>query len=259
MINQDPISEEQIQRLREENERLTGEKEALGKALIQAHLAAEERADQLEALRAAMAQRGNQMEAPASRPRRSVPSGRILLIGGSLVLVIFFVYMIIKKESERGTVVKRAVSILADSTNHLPVLNLDKVDDLPVTRSREESSRPEITSARQMLVKVPAQKKAVRSTSDHAAAFKQAVVLQPSIENIDSSASLSKYKVPRKAYFHNKPDPSTRRNAFIIHWNNAILEPVDEKNGFVYIVFQNHLGQTSKGWLDKKDLLAVNN
>ncbi|MBD0277326.1 MAG: N-6 DNA methylase, partial [Flavisolibacter sp.] len=68
------------------------------------------------------------------------------------------------------------------------------------------------------------------------------------------------YKVRSKAYFYNEPDERTRRNAFIIHWNNsyATLTPLDEKNGFVYIVFTNHLGQTSRGWLRKKDLRPVN-
>lgn len=63
------------------------------------------------------------------------------------------------------------------------------------------------------------------------------------------------YKVRSKAYFHNNPDESTRRNAFIVHWNNAILHPLKEENGFVYIVFTNDEGQTTKGWLKKSDLI----
>jgi serine/threonine-protein kinase len=68
---------------------------------------------------------------------------------------------------------------------------------------------------------------------------------------------LGQYKVISKAYFHNEPDESTRRKAFIIHWNNAVLTPQEEENGFVYIVFTNHLGQTSKGWLQIKDLRRI--
>ena len=69
------------------------------------------------------------------------------------------------------------------------------------------------------------------------------------------------YKILDKAYFHNDPDESTRRNAFVIHWNNsyATIKALDEKNDFVYTVFKNHLGQTSKGWLRKKDLKPVDN
>jgi eukaryotic-like serine/threonine-protein kinase len=71
----------------------------------------------------------------------------------------------------------------------------------------------------------------------------------------DSVNELGSYKVRSKAYFHNAPDETTRRNAFIVHWNNAVLHPLKEEGDFVYIVFTNHLGQTSKGWLKKQDLI----
>jgi serine/threonine protein kinase len=69
--------------------------------------------------------------------------------------------------------------------------------------------------------------------------------------------SLGHYKVSEKAYFYNKPDNGARRNAFIVHWNNAILNALAEDNGFIYVVFTNHLGQTTKGWLRKSDLSEV--
>lgn len=70
-----------------------------------------------------------------------------------------------------------------------------------------------------------------------------------------AGASGSRYMLAvSKAYFHDEPDESTRRAAFITHWNKAVLTPLEEKNGFVYVVFTNHLGQTSKGWIKKSDL-----
>jgi eukaryotic-like serine/threonine-protein kinase len=63
-----------------------------------------------------------------------------------------------------------------------------------------------------------------------------------------------KYAVISTAHFYNAPNESTRRDAFINHWNNAVLNALDEKNGFIYVVFTNEQGQTSKGWLRKKDL-----
>jgi hypothetical protein len=72
---------------------------------------------------------------------------------------------------------------------------------------------------------------------------------------IDSAEDLGMYKVRSRAYFHNAPDESSRRNAFIVHWNRALLHPLKEENGFVYIVFTNDEGQTSKGWLRKADLV----
>ncbi len=56
------------------------------------------------------------------------------------------------------------------------------------------------------------------------------------------------------AYFHNEPDESTRRAAFINIWNNAKLTPLADRNGFIYVVYTNEQGQTSKGWLPKRNL-----
>ena len=67
----------------------------------------------------------------------------------------------------------------------------------------------------------------------------------------------SRYKVRSRAYFHDEPDESTRRGAFIVKWNNAVLEAKDEKNGFIYVVFTNQEGQTSRGWLKRADLIPV--
>jgi serine/threonine-protein kinase len=62
------------------------------------------------------------------------------------------------------------------------------------------------------------------------------------------------YVVTSKAYFYTTPDESTRRNAFVVPSNNAILKALDEQNNFIYVVFNNQHGQSSKGWLRKKDL-----
>lgn len=73
----------------------------------------------------------------------------------------------------------------------------------------------------------------------------------------DAHSALGAYKVPSKAYFYNAPDASTRRNAFIVHWNNAVLHPEKEQNGFVWIVYTNVKGQTSRGWMRKQDLVKI--
>ncbi|MBC7913924.1 MAG: serine/threonine protein kinase [Pyrinomonadaceae bacterium] len=61
----------------------------------------------------------------------------------------------------------------------------------------------------------------------------------------------------KKAFFYSKPDESTRRGAFLVHWNNAELTSMDEKNGFIYVVFFNTTGQVTKGWLRKRDLKRI--
>jgi len=68
---------------------------------------------------------------------------------------------------------------------------------------------------------------------------------------------IGQYKVvaPR-AYFHNDPDPATRRSAYMIP-SNDIVSVLEEKNGFFYTEFTNNKGQTSKGWLRSEDLLTL--
>jgi serine/threonine-protein kinase len=60
-----------------------------------------------------------------------------------------------------------------------------------------------------------------------------------------------------ESYFHTKPDASTRRNAFINHWNKARLTALDDKNGFIYVSYKNDDGVVTKGWLNKKDLVII--
>ena len=69
----------------------------------------------------------------------------------------------------------------------------------------------------------------------------------------DGTVVPGKYVAISKAFFYDSPDESTKRNAFINQWNKAVT-PSDEMNGFVYVVYTNEEGQTSRGWLRKKDL-----
>lgn len=67
------------------------------------------------------------------------------------------------------------------------------------------------------------------------------------------------YKVvANKAFFHTSPTDASRRNAYIVHWNDAVVTALNEENGFVYVIFRNHAGQISKGWLRKTDLKEMN-
>jgi serine/threonine protein kinase len=59
-----------------------------------------------------------------------------------------------------------------------------------------------------------------------------------------------------KAYFHNEPDESTRRNAYAIA-SSEIIKATDEKDGFIYTELTNSRGQVSKGWLNKEDMITL--
>lgn len=67
-----------------------------------------------------------------------------------------------------------------------------------------------------------------------------------------------KYTVNSIAHFYNAPDDGSQRPAFINHWNRSVLIPQDEQNGFIYVVYKNDKGQTSKGWMRKSDLRPLN-
>jgi eukaryotic-like serine/threonine-protein kinase len=68
---------------------------------------------------------------------------------------------------------------------------------------------------------------------------------------------IGQYKVQvARAYFHNEPDPSSRRGAYLIP-SNDVITALDEKNGFIYTEFTNNKGQTSKGWVQKSDLVTL--
>lgn len=68
------------------------------------------------------------------------------------------------------------------------------------------------------------------------------------------------YEVISKAHFYNHPSEQSRRKEFIPYWNMsyASIKPIEEKNGFIYVVFKYPSGEKSKGWLRKKDLHKVN-
>ncbi len=80
----------------------------------------------------------------------------------------------------------------------------------------------------------------------------------PADENEQPTQRPPKYTLSAtRAYFYNDPDESTRRNNFLAKWNSPELTALDDKNGFIYVVFFTINGQVSKGWLRKRDLRRI--
>ncbi|MEO6489984.1 MAG: hypothetical protein ABIO04_08610, partial [Ferruginibacter sp.] len=67
----------------------------------------------------------------------------------------------------------------------------------------------------------------------------------------------NKYKVINPAFFHTLPDVKTKQIAYITG-KSGIITALIEKNEFIYVVLTNDEGESTKGWLMKKDLIAVN-
>lgn len=78
----------------------------------------------------------------------------------------------------------------------------------------------------------------------------------PTVQQPKQNLPIGQYRVNTdKTYFHNEPDESTRRNAFLSKGDP--ITAYDDRDGFVYTEFTNSRGQTSKGWLRKSDLLTA--
>ena len=77
----------------------------------------------------------------------------------------------------------------------------------------------------------------------------------PGSEEAPTEIKATPYKVlAAKTYFHDSPNPSTRRPAFVLSGSSIVGK--DEQNGFVYTEYTNNKGQQSKGWLSKQDLVT---
>lgn len=70
--------------------------------------------------------------------------------------------------------------------------------------------------------------------------------------NIEHEVKERYFVVSEKAYFHDLPNPDSKRKAYLI--KGEFLDTDKEENGFVYTEFKNAKGIITKGWLDLKDL-----
>jgi len=66
-----------------------------------------------------------------------------------------------------------------------------------------------------------------------------------------------RYTVVNKAWFHYAPDSSKRKSFYLQPRQDLVVIPTQEENGFVYVVYINKKGQSTHGWLAKKDLEPV--
>lgn len=77
-------------------------------------------------------------------------------------------------------------------------------------------------------------------------------------EPVQTRKVIGHYKVGAdRVYFYNEPDGNTRRNAYLVNSEETTINALQEQNGFIYTEFTNSRGQISKGWLQRKDLITV--
>lgn len=73
-----------------------------------------------------------------------------------------------------------------------------------------------------------------------------------------SQTNLSKgYSVIDTAYFYKTPDATDRKSLYLVHRDKYVLHPTREQNGYVYIIYINKKGKSTRGWIKKEDLQPV--
>jgi serine/threonine-protein kinase len=96
----------------------------------------------------------------------------------------------------------------------------------------------------------------------NATAIKETIKPKRKMEfKVDSTGGKKKhaireYEIVNKAYFHSAPDTSSRTNLYLTAGDTE-LTTLDEKNNFIYVVFKSGEGETTKGWLSKKDIIPA--
>ena len=179
----------------------------------------------------------------------------ILLIAG---LGAFATYSLFSRGKSSETVIPSvveedstaAVDTLPRKLERAPAAVAEPVDTIPdTTQVQQDDFDPEMSPE-----PLPAeQQPADQTEADNSSAATNGN--ESAVEDINKK---KKYVLNvNKAYFYDEPSPGTRRNAFLVIWNNAELTALDEQNNFIYVEFFNTQGQITKGWLRKKDLKRI--
>jgi eukaryotic-like serine/threonine-protein kinase len=211
-------------------------------------------------------------EAPVNAERNMVSKAAfnallivLFLVGGLAIYGFFFNTSVVgaaNADDNSWTIsdslsVQNEQSNLAILENRRAAKEKKKKEEKKQQQANDSATAQKVTSTQEQNNGKPVQKDSMASEAANADVEEEPAE-EDNTENDNTAKNKDiRYKVRNKAYFHNEPDESTRRDAFIVHWNNAVLKPLEEKNGFIYIVFTNHLGQVSKGWLSKSDLIQV--
>jgi len=275
---QEEASAEQSETLMQENATLLTEKEQLLQVIQQYRRQANEHEKELDELKGIVARQDSEIQSgkqgaliePAYAESTYTESARtgvsktsfIALLVVTILLAVFSAYSLFKNNSAS----QQASDLTNDSTGALytgtdtTMLPGDENNNQTKTEKQTEDDK-KIGNKPAVL---PATKPNTQTTEAENAELDnqntndgQSTDNQPQDDPEKTTKSIGRYKVVSKAFFHDEANEETKRDAFIVHWNNAVLKAQDEKDGFVYVVFTNHLGQTSKGWLRKKDLTRI--
>jgi eukaryotic-like serine/threonine-protein kinase len=244
--------------LQEQNQKHIIEKEELQKNLLKYQHLLKQKDEEIEELKSGLLYKeselqqiknSNNFSAPVSSTKRGgvATSSFIALLLITALLAAFSAYSLFSNRENRiADNVSERSSYTAPAKND----NKNNISEEENNNVNETFEPPKETTAPEPIIEPVIEQE--EKTAD-------TVVTKQENEPVASSGTSlqKKYKVTvPKAYFHDEPDESTKRNAYLIPSPDT-LTPIEEKNGFIYIIFTNHLGQTSKGWISKKDLETI--
>jgi serine/threonine-protein kinase len=260
------VSGESLNALQEENANLLAEKEQLQQSVKQYQERLEKIDYELKMLHADLATKNKELvngrkDSSYFNTYNSVPVNKgvsknafIALLLLTTGLGVFAAYSIFQKSDRNKTLTDQSMTMSEDSAAANDSMVTGAVMKQPAEKRKTKDTVENVLEEEGSPKEPEEEKPSDPMNFDTASATPKT--------NEDTTTSTEKnlgsYRLAvDKAYFHNSPDESTRRNAFIVHWNNVVLNALDERDGFVYIVFTNHLGQTSRGWIRKADLKQV--
>jgi hypothetical protein len=185
----------------------------------------------------------------------------LLLVGAYTVYSLFFNKPTVGSiKTETAVTNDSALQNNREVVNNTSESNRTAKEEKPPAVKKQKRDSVTKTALPKTTIPKPVAKQPVRDEAAEKPAIQKTTSSETATDDVSDKTETTnsvRYTVRNKAFFHDEPSNDTRRGAFIVHWNKAVLQPLDEKNGFVYVVYKNHLGQTSKGWLAKDDLVAL--
>lgn len=261
--NIDPV---QSALLQEQSEKLQKETTELQQELIVYKEKLSSKEDEVMQLRSLLAKRETE---PARQPvveeTRDVPERNgvsrtafMALLILTICLAALSAYSLLKNSGQAKQEIVAADSSVSPADTATPGVASASVTDNKALKHKRDSLL-QLRRTADSMKRVSKRNRALKDTGRNASNANDQVL--DSDENApdapeDGADGLGRYTVISKAYFYAEPDELTRKNAFINKWNGAV-KPTDEMNGFVYVVYTNEDGVTTKGWLRKKDLRPV--
>lgn len=235
-----------------------------------------EKTDEIQDLRAIISRQDKELQLVrqrnAAQPRQSATPNTVprstfhalllaLLVLGALAVYGLFFQRSVVGGANANTEVFRNEDTLAAKPEKTEIASVEKQVAADRAAARKRLKGKDSTNTAKAVLPPPddgTADKETDTTGSQQPEEQKTETLPDSTDNTKKkeTARVVRFKVRNRAYFHDEPTTATKREAFITHWD-APVKALDEKNGFIYIVFTNEDGQTTKGWISKADLVAA--